>query len=86
MLRRSCAAVLNTPVDEQSPQYEDIILAFESAVRERNVWIGELRKALSESIGTMRIFHGAAGWQAYYDHSPEMKRWRAALEDRPRIG
>lgn len=40
--------------------------------------ITELRKCLMEAIEAIQVFHGP-GWEIYRDHSPEMRRWRAAL-------
>jgi len=36
------------------------------------------RVDLKEAIGLIRFFHGRPAWETYYDHSPEMKRLRAA--------
>ena len=39
----------------------------------------ELLAALQEAIAAVRVFHGLREWQTYRDHSPEMKRWKAAI-------
>jgi len=36
-------------------------------------------ESLEEAIEAVRFFHGPIAWEAYRDHSPEMKRWSAAL-------
>ena len=38
-----------------------------------------LRDALRSAIEAVRVFHGPVEWETYRDHSPEMKRWQAAL-------
>jgi hypothetical protein len=43
----------------------------------------QLVAALEEAIGVIQIFHGPAAWPEYYDHSPEMKRFLAALAATP---
>jgi hypothetical protein len=43
----------------------------------------KLEEALREAIDAIQLFHGLAGWELYRDHSPEMKRWRAALAAAP---
>ena len=35
--------------------------------------------ALQEAIGAVKTFHGPDCWDIYEQHSPEMKRWRAAI-------
>lgn len=39
----------------------------------------ELVAALEEAIEAVRVFHGPIEWETYRDHSPEMKRWNAAI-------
>jgi hypothetical protein len=39
----------------------------------------ELLEALQDAIAAVRVFHGPVAWETYRDHSPEMKRWRAAI-------
>lgn len=39
----------------------------------------ELVDALRESIDLIKSWHGPEAWDIYYEHSPEMKRLRAAL-------
>jgi hypothetical protein len=43
-----------------------------------------LREALREAIDAIGVFHGP-GWEIYRDHSPEMKRWKAALKAEPAL-
>jgi hypothetical protein len=39
----------------------------------------DLYAALEDAIGAVRVFHGPEAWDTYWNHSPEAKRWRAAL-------
>ena len=39
----------------------------------------ELLSALRESLEIIEAFHGPVEWETYRDHSPEMKRLRAAI-------
>lgn len=39
----------------------------------------ELLAAMEEAIDAVRVFHGPVDWETYRDHSPEMKRWQAAI-------
>lgn len=39
----------------------------------------DLYTALKEAVGVIKIWHGAAGWDIYRAHSPEMERITAAL-------
>jgi len=39
----------------------------------------DMLAALRESIGIIRTFHGPQAWDIYHEHSPEMKRLRAAI-------
>jgi len=36
-------------------------------------------EALEDCINAVEVFHGPDAWDIYRDHSPEMKRWQAAL-------
>lgn len=46
---------------------------------EVNARIAALERALHEAIDIIREWHGPDSWEIYYEHSPEMKRLRAAL-------
>jgi hypothetical protein len=39
----------------------------------------ELTKALIVAVTTIKALHGEAGWDIYYEHSPEMKIIRKAI-------
>ena len=39
-----------------------------------------LVEALADCIAAVEVFHGPDAWDIYREHSPEMKRWVAALE------
>jgi hypothetical protein len=39
----------------------------------------DLLAALKEALGVIYVFHGNAGWE-HYQHSPEMKRFKAAID------
>lgn len=39
----------------------------------------DLLDALVEVMDAVKVFHGPVEWETYRDHSPEMKRWRAAI-------
>lgn len=46
---------------------------------ERECWLPVL-DALKEAMDAVKTFHGPECWEIYEQHSPEMNRWRAALE------
>ena len=37
------------------------------------------KAALLEAVRLIEFYHGPSEWETYYEHSPEMKRLRAAL-------
>ena len=39
----------------------------------------ELLEALRDAIDAVKIFRGPEAWDIYWEHSPECKRWRAAI-------
>lgn len=39
----------------------------------------DLLEALREAMDAVKTFHGPDCWDIYEQHSPEMKRWRAAI-------
>lgn len=39
----------------------------------------DLLAGLQEALEIIKCFHGPAQWETYRDHSPEMKRLRAAI-------
>ncbi len=39
----------------------------------------ELLDALRDAMQAVEVFHGPIAWEVFRDHSPEMKRWRAAI-------
>lgn len=39
----------------------------------------DLLDALRDAISAVQIFHGHIDWETYRNHSPEMKRWNAAI-------
>lgn len=39
----------------------------------------ELLEALQDAIAAVKVFHGPVAWDTYWNHSPECKRWRAAI-------
>lgn len=39
----------------------------------------DLLAALEDAIEAVRTFHGQEAWDIYWQHSPECKRWRAAI-------
>lgn len=39
----------------------------------------DLLEALRDAIDAVKVFHGPEAWDIYWEHSPECKRWRAAI-------
>lgn len=63
------------------PNTEDEVLRLNAAaeLRRLDAQRAELAACLKECMSAVAIFHGPVAWDIFRDHSPEMKRWRAAL-------
>lgn len=56
----------------------------EETLRARDEEIAGLRVALREAIDVIHTWHGDVAWDIYANHSPEMKRLNAALQEKSR--
>lgn len=60
-------------------QVDELMDCAAAELRRLDAERAELANCLKECMSAVEVFHGPVAWDIYRDHSPEMKRWRAAL-------
>lgn len=77
-----CAELLELH-EQPGPAFVEHINAMAAQLRAASLRIEQLERALRDALEAVKVFHGPAQWDTYWNQSPEMKRARAALGGDP---